>query len=169
MRDHARENLTELLRRFMDESAARQAQADIEAGEQILQAHPASLPSQQTLWTIKSLMIATAARRRRRIHIFRAALAAAAVVVVTALVGRYPSGSVDQPRVNIASILPTAIWESHDLTADDLDLAYFTSEIHQIETQMRDLETEDATPRESDVLDDLEIELISIETEFWKG
>ncbi|MEN6576737.1 MAG: hypothetical protein ABFD90_10365 [Phycisphaerales bacterium] len=169
MRDHARENLTELLRQFMDESAAQAAQADIEGAERILDAHPTPAPSPHTLSAVKSLMVIAAARRRRRIHIFRGAVATAAAVVLTVLLGRYGSAPTDQARVNFASIIPTAVWESRDIAADDLDLVYFTSQIHQIETQMRDLEAEDVVPGDNDVLDNIEIELIAIETEFWKG
>jgi len=169
MRGPARENLTELLKRFMDDSAARAAQADIEEAERVLEAHPAPAPSPETLLTVRSLMVAAATRRRRRIHVFRAAVAAAAAVVLTVLAARYGDTSIDQPGVNIASIIPAAVWESRDIVADDLDLVYFTSQIRQIETQMRDIETEDVAPRNSDVLDDLEVELIAIETEFWKG
>ncbi len=169
MRDHAREDLTKLLGRFMDESTARATQADIEAVERMLQAHPAPVPSSQTLWTVKAMMIAASAGRRRRIRVTRATVAAAAAVVVTVLVGHYRTGPTDQPRANFASIIPTAVWESRDIAADDLDLVYFTSQIRQIETQMQDLEAEQVAPQEKDVLDDIEMELISMETEFWKG
>ncbi len=63
MKDPARENLAELLRQFMDDSAARDAQADVDAAERLLEAHPAPTPSRETLSTIKALMIASAARR----------------------------------------------------------------------------------------------------------
>ena len=54
MKDQTRENLTELLRRFMDEPAARTAQEDIEAGERLLEANPAPTPTPETLAAIKS-------------------------------------------------------------------------------------------------------------------
>jgi len=170
MEDHARENLAELLRRFMDDSTARAAQTDIEEADRILGAHPAPAPGARVLSTVKNLMIVTAARRRRRHRIFRGAVAAAAAVFLMVLVGRHGGSSTDQPRVNFASIIPTAVWESHDIASDDLDLVYFTSEIRRIEKQMRDLETDqDVAPRGNDVLDEVERELIAIETEFWKG
>jgi len=169
MEDHARENLTELLRRFMDDSTARTAQTEIEEAERILESHPAPAPSAATLSAVKSLMVVVAARRRRRTRIFRSAVAAAAAVILALLLGRYDTSPAEHPRVNFASIIPAAVWESHDIAADDLDLVYFTSQIRQIETQMQDLETEDVEPRDSDVLDNIEIELIAVETEFWKG
>ena len=117
---------------------------------------------------IKTRMIATARRRHTRIRVFRAA-AVAAAVVLPVLIGQYGHSPTGQPDINFASIIPTAIWESHDVAADDPDLVYFTSQIRQIESQMHDLETEDVGTRDSDVLDDIEIELIAIDTEFWKG
>ncbi len=169
MRNRAREDLAELLRRFMDESTARAAQTDIEEAERILEVHPAPVPSSATLSSVKHLMTAAAAHRRRQIRFFRGTVAAAAAVILTVLIGRYGNSPTGRPHVNLGSIIPAVVWESHDIAADDLDLVYFTSQIRQIETQMRDLETEDVAPRDNDVLDDLEIELIAIETEFWKG
>lgn len=171
MRDHARENLTELLRRFMDDSAAHAVQADLESVERVLEAHPAPVPSPAALSTIKMRMVAAAARRRWRVRLFRAAVATAAAIILTALAAHYDRRpTVSRPSVSFASIIPAAVWESHDLATDDPDLAYFTSEIHQIESQMQAIEAGDDTEvRGSDTLDDLEMELIAIETEFWKG
>jgi hypothetical protein len=61
MNDNARENLLELLRRFMDDAAAQAAQADIEAAERVLEASPAPMPSPQTVASIKALTRAAAA------------------------------------------------------------------------------------------------------------
>lgn len=169
MTDHARENLAELLRQFLGDSEARRVQVEIEAGEKILEAHPAPAPSAATLAAIKARIVATAAHRRRRVRIFRVATAAAAAVILMGLVGQLGRHTTPRPAVNFASIIPAAVWESHDLAADDPDLVYFTAEIHQIEDQMRAIETGEPKVRESDTADELEMELIAIETEFWKG
>ena len=71
-------------------------------------------------------------------------LAAAAAVIVLSLIGLLGPGSASRPHLSYAAIIPTAIWESDDLTADDLDLAYFSSEIRQIEAQMQALDAEDS-------------------------
>ncbi len=169
MRDRARENLAELLRRFMDEPAARAVQEDVEAAERILDAHPAPVPSPGTLSTVKALMVTAALRRRRRIRLFRGAVAAAAAVVVTVLIGQFGPGPTGRPVISFASIIPAAVWESRDLAADDLDLVYFTSEIRQIEAQMQAIEAGETEVRGNNTLDEFEMELIAIETEFWKG
>jgi hypothetical protein len=153
----------------MDESAARAAGTDLEAAEQIIEAHPAPQPSAATLSTIKTLMVAAAARRHRRVRIFRAAVAAAAAVILTVLIGQYDRSPATRPGISFASIIPTAVWESDDLAVDDLDLVYFTSEIHQIEAQMQAIEAGETESRGGNAVDELELELIAIETEFWKG
>jgi hypothetical protein len=169
MKDPARENLAKLLRQFMDESAARDAQADVDAAERILENHPAPRPSPETVATLKGLMIASAARRRR-VRIFRRTVAVAAAVVLTVLVGRYNRpAAVSRPGVNFASIIPAAVWDSKDLAADDLDLAYFASEIRRIESQIHAVEAHETEIRPAGSADDLELELIAIETEFVKG
>jgi hypothetical protein len=169
MRDDARENLTELLRRFMDDSTAQAVQTDIEATERLMKTYPAPAPSPATLSTIRTLTVTAAARKHRRTQIFRAAVAAAAAVILTVLIGRHGSTPTGQPGVNFASIIPTALWESDDIAADDLDLVYFASEIRQIEAQMRAIDSEETEIRRDSTLDNLEMELIAIETEYWKG
>ena len=144
MKDQARENLTELLRRFMDEPAARAVQEDIEAAERILDAHPAPAPSPETLAAIKTQMVATALRRHRRIRIFRGAVAAAAAVIVT-VADR--AATAHARRAGPASVLPRSSprpsGRATIIAADDLDLVYFSSEIRQIEAQMQALEAEE--------------------------
>lgn len=169
MKQHAHENLTELLRRFMDDSAAQAVQADIEAAERILETHPAPVPSPETLATIRALTLAAAARKRHRTQIFRGAVAVAAAVILTVLIGRQSPAPTAGPRVSFASILPTAIWESHDIAADDLTLVYFASEIRHIEAEIRALDSQETEIRRADALKELEMELVAIETEYWKG
>jgi len=169
MRDPAHDNLAELLRQFMDESPARATQEDLSAVEQMVESYPAPVPAVRTLSTIKTLMVATAHHRRRRIRIFHSAMAAAAAIIVTVLIAQHGRSPAHRPSVTFASILPAAAWESDNPAADDPDFVYFTSEIRQIEAQMRDLETGDTEIRGKKTLDELELELLAMETEFWKG
>jgi hypothetical protein len=169
MRERTPENLTELLKRFMDATAAQAAAEEIRAGERLLDAFPAPVPAGQTLTFIKVRMAAVALRRRWRVRVFRGALAAAAAVVMALLIGLPAGGPAHQPRMNFATLLPASIWESDDLAADDLRLVYFTSEIRRIEAQMQALEAEETDVGDSGSPDDLEKELMAIETELWKG
>lgn len=168
MRDRANENLTELLRRFMDEPAARAAHEDIQAGERFLEAYPAPTPEAWLVATIKTQMAVAAVRRHRIVRLVHGSMAAAAAVIVLALIGLPGPRSGDRPPMSYAAIIPPAIWDSHDITADDLDLAYFASEIGQIEAQMQTLDAGESESG-SGTLDELEDELMAIQADFWKG
>jgi hypothetical protein len=169
MRDHAHENLIDLLQRFMDEPAARTAHKDIQAGERWLDAHPAPAPEARLIAALKTQMVAAALRRHRIRRLVHASLAAAAAVVVLSLIGLPGPRSASRPHLSYAAIIPTAIWESDDLTADDLDLAYFSSEIRQIEAQVQALDADDSDTGMGRGPDEFETELQAIQAEFWKG
>ncbi len=169
MTDQARENLTELLRRFMDAAAAETAGKDIRMGEAILDAHPAPSPDGRVVASIKAQMAAATQRRHRHVRVFQGSLATAAAVVMALLIGLSSRDPGNRPPVAYASIIPTAVWESDDITSDDPDLVYFTSEIRQIEAQMQALEAGEGETPGSGMVEELEMELMRIDTEFWKG
>lgn len=170
MKERESENLGELLRGFMDASAARAAEEDIRAGEHLLEAWPAPAPRGRLLDEVKIRMVVTAGRRRSTFRLLRGSVAAAAAVVVIALIGLLGRGPTDQGGVTFASIIPTVVWESDDFEADDFDLAYFTAEIRQIEAQMQALEAGETEIGGGDAAAEIEMELMQIvETEFWKG
>jgi hypothetical protein len=169
MRDPAHENLIELLRRFMDEPAARAAQEDIQAGERFLEAHPVS-PDARLVAAIKTQMAVAALHRRRIVRLVHGSLAAAAAVIVLALIGLLGPGSANRPTMSsYAALIPPAIWDSDDITTTDLDLAYFSSEIRQIEAQVQALEAGDNGTADNDASDEIELELLALQAEFWKG
>jgi len=169
MRDRAHENLIELLQRFMDESAAQAAHEDIQAGERWLEAQPAPSPNARVIAAIKTQMALAALRRHRIRRLVHASVAAAAAVIVLSLIGLLGPRSASRSHMSYAAILPAAIWESDDLTADDLDLVYFSSEIRQIEAQMSALDTDDSDTGVDGGPEELETELMAIQTELWKG
>ena len=68
-----------------------------------------------------------------------------------------------------ASLIPTALWESTNIAADDSDLALFTTQIEQIRDEVLTLESgRDAADGDSSIAE-LEMELIQISSDFWKG
>ena len=168
MTDRAHENLIKLLRQFMDEPTAQAAHEDIRAGEGLLEAYPAPTPEARLIAAIKAQMAVAAVRRHRIVRLVHGSLAAAAAVIVLALIGLFGPRSADRPHLSYAAIIPAAIWDSDDLTADDLDLAYFSSEIGQIEAQMQALDAGESESG-SGTLDEFESELMAIQTDFWKG
>lgn len=168
MEDQTRENLNHLLRQFLDPAQARAAREDIRAGEQLLDAHPAPLPSLETIARIKAEVGASLARRHRIALLLRRSLAAAAVIAFATigLFDRAPTGS---RKPYEANLLPAAIWESQDVAAEDPDLVYFNSEVRRIEAQLQALEAGEDGAAGSDAVDELETELKQIETEIGKG
>jgi hypothetical protein len=168
MRDRAHDNLMGLLRRFMDEPAVKAAHEDIQAGERWLKACPAPLPDARVIAAIRKQMTATALRRHRIVQMVRASVAAAAAVIVLALIGLLGPRSASQSARSLASLLPATIWDSDDIMADDRDLAYFSSEIGQIEAQMEALNG-DENELGVGAPDELEQELMAIQAEYLKG
>jgi hypothetical protein len=168
MKDRAHENLIELLQRFMDEPAARAAQEDIQTGEQWLEACPAPLPDARVIAALKVQMPAAALRRHRIAQLVRASAVAAAAVIVLGLVGLFGPATTSRSSLSIAGLIPAAVWESDDIMVDDHDLAYFSSQIGQIEAQMQTL---DGGESEIGVgaPDELESELLALQAEFLKG
>ncbi len=166
MKDRAHENLIELLQRFMEEPAAQEAREDIRAGERWLDAYPAPVPQSRVIAAIKMQMVLSARRRHRVVRLVHTSLAAAAAIVIFVLIGQLGPRSASRTHV---AFIPTAIWESDDITTADLDLAYFSSEIRQIEAQMLALETGDTETAGNDASDDIEMELLALQAEFWKG
>ena len=167
-----KENLKELLGRFMDAGAADEAARDIERSDELLRAFPAPEPNEETLADVKAMMSAMV-RRRHRITLQRrilAAAAAAVIVLTSAAVLKYfneqPTG---QPRTQYASVIPAAIWESTDITTDDADIAVIKAEIASIENELYGVELSENTVTGSTAADDLEMELVGVSSDFWKG
>ena len=163
------ENLRELFERFVDAGQAKEAAEDIERGEQLLRRWPAPEPRAELLALIKAEMGARLAHRRsHRLRWFasRAAGIAAAIVIAASVwtgVNRDAG-----PGVMGASLIPTAIWEGENIEVDDLRLASLNAEVEGIENEVRALQQDESRSSESAV-DEVEMELLEIDGEFWKG
>ena len=169
------ENLTELFEEFFDAEQAQEYIEDIRKGEQILREHPAPEPDDMLIANIK----AEIAMRlpARKVHSFRqtayrAAAVAAALIILTALsVQIFDKDRQPEERGPFvqASLIPTAIWESDDIAADDMKLATFTAEIEEIENEVTTLQSGGSRSNGEGTIVELEIELIEISSDFWKG
>ena len=174
MDDQNHENLRELLGTFFGAKQIDSYTDDFQQAEQILHEHPAPEPDDMLIADIKAEI--TMALNRRRVKRFKrwlyeAAGIAAAVAILAIVSLQLFEKPQNQPGNNsyTATLLPTAIWESDDIAADDADLAVFTAEIDQIEHEIHTLESgEDITENETSVTE-LEMELAEINIDFWKG
>ena len=173
MENRNSENLRELFEKFFDAEQAESCVEDIQKAEQILRENPAPEPDERLIANIKAEIAvrlqAVRVHRFRRI-IYEVAGAAAAILIVAAvslqLFEKAPPG---HREVGYASLLPTAIWESDDIAADDEDLAVFTAQIEQIEDEVQTLQSDEDTGNGDSTIVELEMELIEINGDFWKG
>jgi hypothetical protein len=173
MEDRNQENLRELFEKFFDAEQAESCIEDIQKAEQIFREHPAPEPDDVLIANIKAEIAmrlqAARARRFRRI-IYEVAGVAAAIFIVAAVSLQLFEKDAHRPGEFVsASLIPTAIWESDDIAADDEDLAVFTAQIEQIEDEVLALQSGEDAGNGDSTLVELEMELIEINSDFWKG
>jgi hypothetical protein len=173
MEHRNQENLRELFGKFFDAEQAQRCFEDIQKAEQILREHPAPEPDDMLIANIKAeiamRLSASRAHRFRRI-IYEAAGIAAAILIVAAVSLQLFEKDAHRPgEVVYASLIPTAVWESDNITADDDDLAVFTTQIDQIEDEVTTLQSSEDTGNGDSSIAELEMELIEINSDFWKG
>ena len=166
------ENLKELFERFLSAEQAESGVEDIQKGEQILREHPAPEPDNMLIANIKAEIAMRLPAKRTNVFTkiaYRAAYAAAAILVISAVsLSLFDNGARESGPEQYGSIIPTAIWESDDITTDDADLAIFTIEIEQIEDELRTLQLGESTVNGDSSLSELEMELVAINNDFWK-
>jgi hypothetical protein len=146
---------------------------DVQKAEQILRENPAPQPSEELIADIKTEITTALLRRQsnayRRI-IYKAVAVAAVLIILVAIGLRVFEEDGDRPeRVIAASIIPNAIWESDCLADDDVDLAILTAEIEQIQAEVMALQLGGNGGNGSRAITELEMELIEINSDFWKG
>lgn len=171
MDGHEPENLRELLGRFLDAGQVESCLDDFQEAERLLRDHPAPEPDDMLIANIKAeiaMRLPAVRVETYRRRLWEMAGIAAAIAVLT-LVGVRLSHGPSRQTEYYASLIPTAIWESTNITADDADLALFTTEIEQIKDEVSGLESgRDKSDGDSSVAE-LEVELIQISSDFWKG
>lgn len=175
MKDRNRENLAELIERFFNAEQARGVLEDVREGERILRENPGPEPDRGLVADIKAeialLIPARQARLARRRMYSRLASAAAFIIIAAISATLLNNGSPDPgglSHVYGASLVPTEIWESNNIAADDDNLAAFTALIDQIENEVTTLEYGDDTYDSDRTVEELEIELIVVSNDFWK-
>ncbi|MHC4338081.1 MAG: hypothetical protein ACYSTG_09105 [Planctomycetota bacterium] len=173
MNERNEENLKDLFEKFVDAEEAEKAAEDIRKGEEILSAHPGPEPDGEVIAGIKAEVARELLGRKTRVTkrvVYKVAAVAAAFLIVAAVsVKLFERGGEEQGKVVTASILPSAIWESEDLAADDVDLAILTAEIREIEEDALALQLGENGGNGHIDLEELEIELMEISNDFWKG
>jgi len=172
MGDRNEENLKELFEKFYTAEQAERAVEDVQKAEQLLRKHPAPEPDDMLIANIKAEIAMRLPLRRADVFrrmAYKAATVAAAVIIVAAIgVSLFKKGDGSE-KVAYASIIPRAIWESDDIATDDLDLAMLTAEMEQIEDEVLTLQSGENGGNGDTAVTELEMELIEIDSDFWKG
>ncbi len=165
------ENLKDLFARFLSKEETERSVEDIQKGEQILREHPVPEPDSMLLANIKAeIAMRLPAKRASRFSkiAYRIAYAAAAIVIISAI----SLELFDKPRtpsyVQTASIIPTKLWDSDDITTDDAELADYAIKIEQLEQELQALQSGESAGTGDSSLTELEMELVAINNDFWK-
>ena len=166
------ENLKELFAKFLNSEQTEKAVEDIRKAEQIFLEHPASGPDDGLIADIKSEIAEAIPPRQvsvfRRIA-YKTAVVAAAVIVIAAISVKLLEKGGSEPKIALAtSMIPEALWESDDISADDVELATFTAEIEQIEGEVLTLQWSENGGNGQAAVSELEMELIEISSNFWE-
>ncbi len=173
MENRNRENLRELFEKFFDAEQAESCVEDIQKAEQIFREHPAPEPDDMLIANIKAEIAmrlqAARAHRFRRIIYEVVGAAAAILIVATVSLQLFQKDAPQNIDFIQASLIPTEIWISNDIAADDEDLVVFTAQIEQIEDEVMALQSGEDTGNGDSTIAELEMELIEINSDFWKG
>ena len=174
MNNQNQENLKELFEKYLDAKQAQRYVEDIQKAEEVLREHPAPEPDDMLIANIKAEIAMRLPVRKTYVfkHIVYKALRIAAVVIFITAIGLrlFYNGAREPGPVQYASIMPTVIWESDDITADDADLVNFITEIEQIEDEFLALQLGEEDVNGDSTIIELEMELIEINnSDFWKG
>jgi hypothetical protein len=165
------ENLKELLNKFFSEAEAARAEEDILRGEQIIADNPAPQPDARVISDIKARVRSELARREKRgvFTYLRATMTAAAAVLIIGVIlfMIHPAEERSLPTVAEGTI-PQGIWESEDLMDDDVDLAMLAANIDAVEEEVLALRFDEQGDKMIN-LDEVEIEVLEISEDFWKG
>jgi hypothetical protein len=167
MNERNEENVKDLFARFLDAEAAEKGAEDIRKGEEILREHTGPEPDGELIADIRAKIVRELVVERTRLTkrvVVRVGAVAAAFLIVAALsVKLFERGGEEQRKVVKASILPSEIWE------DDGDLATLNAEVEEAEDEAAGLRLGENGGNGEARLVELEIELVEIVSDFWKG
>jgi len=173
MSDTENEDVRNLFEMFVDAGEAEQAARDIDGTEAMLRQYPAPEPGAAVLAKTKAAA-AGALMRRRTVESRRAmykVVAVAAVLFVAAVVAVkvLQPAAVQPTGQTTAGVIPSAIWQGDDIAAEDADIVVLTAEVNQIADELASLRLGDDAVNGQEGVYDVEMKLIDISSDFWKG
>ena len=165
-----KEDIKELLERFADSQTASQMAEDIRKGEDVLEQYKTPVPDNRLISEIKAQIVKTTQKHKKTAyyyHFIRKTMATAAIFIVMTAVG---IKLLEKPDSTINSIILTkVIWETDDIIQNDVELATLSEEIKDIEKDTLAVRlNENGTNGDTELLE-LELKLVDINGNFWKG
>jgi len=161
------ENLKELFKRFLGTDQAQQAGDDIRQAEEILQQYPSPEPDDKLIADIK--MRVQTALLRKKTPVFRRAsyrvAAVAAVFIVSAVISVKLFEPKGRPIQKVEVTTAEFAWDSNDDTA----MAILTDQVEQLEEEILASGLDEDSQNVNEDVEEIEIELMEIDTVFWKG
>ena len=165
--------LKELFGRFMGREEATRAAEDISKGEQILRNFPAPAPDEETISRVKAEIAHALVYRRiqaiKRLSLRVAAVAAVVAIAAVVSLTMFEKKEPEKEKVAMTAMIPAISWESDTLAEDDAEIATLIGEIDQIESEMIAMELGENGGNGQTDSTDLEMELVEINSDFWKG
>jgi len=173
MNDKSNKNLEELFGQFYNEGQARQAVEDVHDAEQILNEYAMPEPDGELLANIKADIAGVLLQRKKTVAlrriVYRVAVTAAVIILAAIGLELFERNNMDSEKLATTSVIPRTLWKSGDIFTDDTDLAILAAEIDQIEDEIIALELSENGSDGYQDLADLEMKLIEINSDFWKG
>lgn len=171
MNNH-KENIDELLKRFLGEKEAQKAAEDIAKGDELLRSYYAPVPDEEAIIVLKSKVAKAVAANRQRVlrRTYYGVAAFAAAVIMVAFVSAHLSEHkpIEPVRVTTTKVI-SYVSDDTKVFYDDAEIETLNAEVEQVgnEIVMSEWDTEDGN-LDSDLID-MEIGLIDINSDFWKG
>lgn len=164
------ENLEELFGKFLNENDARKAAEDITQGEKLLNEYPAPQPDNALLLSIQerinNKLSQTKKQNSASIGHWAAAIAAAVLIIgfisITLLNRTQHLQITDRPAIAVS------LETEDDFLQDDSEFLLLAAQLQDIEDEFTAVQS-GLNGYYSSIADELEIELLEINSDFWKG
>ena len=163
--ENEKKHLEKLAAQFVSPEDAKTFATDIQWGDDKLSS-PVPVPGDDLLRVITAQIAFALIEKRAaktRWTLYKAVAAAAIILISLFSIMTYKPNH----QLNQVTMMTTSIWQSEDIISDDANLSTLSAEITEIENQLTTKiysDTDDSSPA-----DELESELIAINTDFWKG
>jgi hypothetical protein len=160
------ENLESLFDDFFDEQQSKSSANDVSAADKLFDDNPAPKPSAELIEQIKGRVeqkLSQQKNHRTTHHYLKIMAAAAAVILISFVVLQILSNKTEPPGKSKINE-----WVLDNSTESDIEFAVLAAEIDEIEEEIITMNLAE-NGIESESIDELEIELMEINDDFWKG